>query len=494
MKGRKGMVKRGLCFVALLIVLTGVSWKGYAASECKMLQSYQSEDHIILYLTGLSEGQQATVQIGTESVGTVTLQALDDMSPIVTWLLVDNSLSISKADRETTEKLINDIVAGKSSQEVITLCTISDHLHILAKESGDYIALKTQAESIVYENQETYLTDVLDELLDEEATRQEMAYVRCIVISDGVDNNPGGITRDELMQRLSKENIPIYTFGCSGESDALKAMYALSRQTGAKSWAMSDISDSLVIADTLSREELPLRVEIPIPDAVKDGTAKGIRLTFEDGIKIETQMTMPFGTSDKEEPKPTLPETPSQDVVVNEPQSSDKEDRTLVILILCGGVIFLGGGVLVFFMIRRNLEKKRVKPVSEQLSNNVSAFAEQTEFLNQHGGDTMILVGSDRTYMLSLTDMEHPERSFELPLQGKVTIGRNSGNQIVVDYDRSVSGSHCEITVSGDAIKLHDLHSRNGTFLDGVQVVDTVELANGSTLRVGRVSFKVSVR
>lgn len=481
---------------AAAISIVAASPAVYAASEISVMQTEITKESVILCLGGELTAQTAQVQIGTEKVGSVEINELDESTPIVTWLLVDNSLSIKKADRERMSKLLTDLVAGKLPGEKITLCTISDHLEIIAKEEQSYAELKTKIDSIKHEDQETYLTDVLDAVLSEEEKRTEYAYVRCIVISDGVDNNPAGITREELTKRLSEKNMPIYTFGCQGEAEALKAMYALSRATGAESWALSDVEDTLSITKKLGTEEIPLRADIVIPETLRDGTVKGIRLVLEDGSAAETQVTMPFGTvtprpEAKPEPTPAPAPEPSP-----EPEETKTAWMPIAICIVCGIVIASGITVTVILLLRRKKEKNRVRTVSEGPQRVISAASPKTEFIGGENSstDTMILVGDNRNYMLSLTDVEHVEKYFEVPLRDKISIGRSTTNQVVIDYDNSVSASHCEIIVAGNMLKIRDLSSRNGTFLDGKQVVDTAEIINGSTIKLGRVVLKVGVR
>lgn len=464
-----------------------------AVSEIPVMQTYTTENSAILYIGSDVDGQKVEAQIGTEPVKAVQVSPADE-TRIVTWLLLDNSLSIAKADREKAAELMTDIVAGKHTNEVITLCTISDHLNIVVKESDNYAELKEKIDAISYEDQETYLTDVLDELLNEEAKRTNAAYVRCIVISDGVDNNPGGITREELSQRLSEQNIPIYTFGCKGEDQELKAMYALSRLTKAQSWTMADVTETLSISRQLTSVEVPSRAEIVIPEHLRDGTTKGIQLTFDNGGTAQTQINTPFGTvTPKPEPVPE-PKPEPEPELIPEPV----EEKSSPIWLYIGGALILAAGIAaaVFFLLKQKKEKNRVRSVSEGPAVRDVVYNEKTEFMppDCNFDSTMILVGNNRTYMLSLTDTVHSERHFEAPLRDKITIGRNPGNQIVLDYDNSVSGFHCEIIVNGNMLKVRDLNSRNGTFIDGNQVIDTAEIANGSTLKLGRITLKVGIR
>lgn len=480
------LLKRScLCAVVAAICIAVLPLRSRAAEGLELMQMGKTEDALTLYITG-DATQKAKVQIGTEySVG-VTVQTIDDTLPIITWVLVDNSLSITKADREATKALVTSLAASRLPNEAITLCTVSDQLHILVEESRNYVELKTQIDSITYSDQETYLTDMINEVLNQEASRQGAAYVRCIVISDGIDNNPNGITREELIRRLSEEMMPIYTVGCTGGDDALKAMYALSRLTGAESWSMAAASDTLKIAEILGTTEVPQQIEIPLPDVLRDGTTKGICVTFENGESLEVQATMPFGTVEKAEAPIEVPEE-----VPTEPVAEPEQHNSLPVLLICGIVGLAGILALAVFLFRKRAEKQRVKPVTE----TVNTFSGPTEFLggeNDDGG-TQFLVG-ERTYMLSLTDTEHPERCFELPLCGEVYLGRNTENQVVVDYDRSVSGTHCKIVAENGSVRVHDLHSKNGTFVNNTQVANPREIVSGSIIKLGRVSLKVELR
>src|SRR3954464_13279929 len=53
-----------------------------------------------------------------------------------------------------------------------------------------------------------------------------------------------------------------------------------------------------------------------------------------------------------------------------------------------------------------------------------------------------------------------------------ITIGRAPDNMIVID-DGSVSGRHAQLELSGDAYRLKDLESTNGTRVNGVPITET---------------------
>src|SRR5438552_125926 len=78
--------------------------------------------------------------------------------------------------------------------------------------------------------------------------------------------------------------------------------------------------------------------------------------------------------------------------------------------------------------------------------------------------------------------------AWELNLKpGVNTLGRDPSSQIHISH-HSVSGSHCEITVTDDAVIIKDLGSTNGTFVSDVQVREAV-LKPGQTIHLGTVEL-----
>ncbi len=73
-----------------------------------------------------------------------------------------------------------------------------------------------------------------------------------------------------------------------------------------------------------------------------------------------------------------------------------------------------------------------------------------------------------------------------------LTIGSGRESDVQLS-DRTVSGRHCRLEPSRDGLRVRDLGSRNGTFLDGVPI-DLARLHAGSVLRVGRTDLRLVAR
>ncbi|MBB6428522.1 FHA domain-containing protein [Algisphaera agarilytica] len=80
----------------------------------------------------------------------------------------------------------------------------------------------------------------------------------------------------------------------------------------------------------------------------------------------------------------------------------------------------------------------------------------------------------------------------DFPLRaGSLVIGRKNSCELRIPLS-SVSRQHCEITVSGEQVKLRDLGSSNGTYHNSIRVQEA-ELSAGDEVVVGPVVFTLVV-
>lgn len=82
------------------------------------------------------------------------------------------------------------------------------------------------------------------------------------------------------------------------------------------------------------------------------------------------------------------------------------------------------------------------------------------------------------------TSLILPAAGITFALKGeRTTIGRASENDIILP-DQSVSRSHAEVALRGEDFFVRDLGSRNGTFLNGRSISESI-LVEGDEIRVG---------
>ena len=98
----------------------------------------------------------------------------------------------------------------------------------------------------------------------------------------------------------------------------------------------------------------------------------------------------------------------------------------------------------------------------------------------------------DEFHCLELTVGDKIAKRFIINPLG-VKIGRTAPADIIIP-DPRVSRLHCKVELAGDQLRVHDLNSTNGTYIDSKRVQDEALLDIGSVLQVGNVSLKHEVR
>jgi DNA-binding CsgD family transcriptional regulator len=78
----------------------------------------------------------------------------------------------------------------------------------------------------------------------------------------------------------------------------------------------------------------------------------------------------------------------------------------------------------------------------------------------------------------------------EFVLISSVVLGRAAGCDLQLDDD-SVSRRHASLRLERDAVWVDDLSSRNGTWVNGVQITEAKRLAHGDRICVGTCEFQI---
>jgi pSer/pThr/pTyr-binding forkhead associated (FHA) protein len=74
---------------------------------------------------------------------------------------------------------------------------------------------------------------------------------------------------------------------------------------------------------------------------------------------------------------------------------------------------------------------------------------------------------------------------------GKTVLGRDSGVEVSLNWEGTVSRRHAEISVGANGCTVTDLGSSNGTFVNDIAVATASPLKAGDELRLGRCVLKV---
>lgn len=95
---------------------------------------------------------------------------------------------------------------------------------------------------------------------------------------------------------------------------------------------------------------------------------------------------------------------------------------------------------------------------------------------------------------LRVTFMNGPADGRWLTLQNpQVTIGRGSGNDVVIDFDPKVAPTHLAIEYRDGQCRLIDHSGGAGVFVDGLRILDRISLQPGRLVMIGDTLLRISI-
>ena len=124
------------------------------------------------------------------------------------------------------------------------------------------------------------------------------------------------------------------------------------------------------------------------------------------------------------------------------------------------------------------------------LSEPTPQEREQAEFYKR--SDEFRSNEGAQVHCLLRLDGEDRETRFVVTPEG-LRIGRSAPADVIVS-GLGVSRQHCLVEMAADQLRVTDLNSTNGTFVDNKRVERSEILEIGSVLRVGNVSFEHVIR
>jgi predicted component of type VI protein secretion system len=132
--------------------------------------------------------------------------------------------------------------------------------------------------------------------------------------------------------------------------------------------------------------------------------------------------------------------------------------------------------------LSKSRESELAKPTPQEMEQ-AEFYARADEFRAQEG---------DKVHCLERLDGDKVESSFVVTPAG-LSIGRSAPSDIIVG-GIGVSRAHCLVELAADQLRVSDLNSTNGTYVDEKRVDRSAVLEVGSVLRVGNVLFRHEVR
>ncbi len=495
------------------------------AAEPAVLCARAHDKFVYIYVRGITNLQTVPyVQIGSAAPCDNSQIAVKDFvelnEGLRTLIMVDNSQSIPEKNRQDIKEIIENVVSNAVSGESFRIATFDEEVVYLCDYSRDADSITRVLSTVTYNDQDTYFSDVLYEVIQELAKEDTEFGTRILIFSDGADNKYLGIPNDEVRTLIGQNSFAVYTFGIPKRSNTeeLENMFSFSRVSGAAYFLLDGSQTNEEIAEVLREDQTGTLIRVTPDESLLDGGEKNISLKLDwEGrvVELTTKVIMPFGEG-------KIVEQPSEDVSVQsekkEPEKregrakltsdmdkkeeAEENDFSVIAIALMIMIVMAVVMVTVFLVLWK---KKKVK-TEIQKEIKIDPIESDTDdrrtiLINDLDHDSSIGLWHEKekkTLVLENLDVPGISYTKKIGENDEIYIRRKKkdvspGPMDVVIDDESVSAKHCVIKMKGELLYIEDCHSSNGTFYEEIRVYNETPIISGRQIRVGRYHYRVSL-
>ena len=447
----------------------------------------------------------------TATVGSMAapVRAVRPFSPdegVAYVLLVDVSRSLTPSDFDAVREALRAWVAGMNPADRLALVTFGSSVQTSQPFTGDAAALGAAIDGLRATDSQTYLYEAFQRAV--EMSRQEgeglPARRAVVVLSDGLDDAPGGVTREEVLRTLDESRVPIYAIGLArqGSAAGLESLGVIARASGGQLLRATSEPIGTLYAAVLTRIREALVAEVDCAACRFDGTPTRVQITLSEGGRRLTN-----GLDARLFPR--APDAAAPDSAATAP---DGEATGTPWWMWAAGAaaVLLFGLMLVWLLRRRNrVEAGMEMPPDQEIAPPTDAVpaeelsAPATAMLPDAGRtvplppppvehETAPALKGPQWVRLSLTPMRTQAQARIVTLRDRALLGRAEGRaDLAFPDDAAMSGEHALLKRQGEQAVLYDVGSTNGTLVNGVPIQGAYALRDDDVILMGNTELRV---
>lgn len=528
------------------------------ASELVLTQAVAEGARVTAYVAVRDESGLALTDLDTTQLrATVGARAatVEEAVPfaatgegVLTFLLVDVSRSLDAARFARIRQALHAWVDALGEHDQAALITFGAQVQTRVAPTADRAALNAAIEQLAPTDDRTALHQALATALALGRQRAEGLPSRraIVILSDGLDDAPGGMSADEVLARLDEGSVPIMAIGFGQTQNraqreaGLTNLGRLARGTGG---FLIDASagDDPGAAYAALRERLRdvTRVRLQCADCVADGQRQRLRialtragLTLDDGMDVRLY---PEAVTPVIESPPPAEATPPTDTAPEPPASPENAAADAATAAATNDAApppasalstaldavaaalpeplqplfnearawlaqwwpYVVGAVIVLMLIILGLTAKaRVAHRTATVSNPKPEQVEQTPPAPEPPFTRMVVPPASPAIRLTFMSGPRWGQTVRVMLAPVALLGRVPGGPVgttlAVPEDDEISARHARLSLSGETLILEDLGSTNGTWLNGVLLSAPYPVREGDVLRFGQTELRLS--
>lgn len=405
--------------------------------------------------------ENITATLDGEKLNLESLTRFQDSNEGTAYVIMaDVSGSMGNKGKDNIKKLFSEMVNKVGMNDKIALITFGDSEKVLQDFTSDKTALISKINTIETKEDNTDLYRAITKGLNELSSNQTIPLKQAIIImSDGLEDNDQGITKDEVLKKINESHIPIFSIAYKSSNDdkikeGIKVLGSFSKSSNGQDFVLGD--DSKTTTEIIN--SITSRINKSYVACFEGNMIKmnGQTSNFYLNIKLDEKSSI---SSNQNIKLPTLVDTvkplkPSVNV------TEIKHNSLTYTPYVVGGVTFVLI-ILIVFIVWLAKKKKNNKVVKVQLIK------------------------------LGKKDDEAP---YDFILKDSIVIGSDpSGSNVTFKNDELLSGRHCKLVLKDHMVFINDLGSTNGTYVNGVPVSESYRLHNDDILFIGSMELRVGL-
>jgi Mg-chelatase subunit ChlD len=468
--------------------------------------------------------QQLTATLGANPITITDVKSWQDVSEGIAYiLLVDVSRSLKDAEFTQVRKVLTDWIEAMGPKDQAAIITFGTQVKTVLDFTGNTEALKAKVAGLKPVDDQTQLHLGLVKALElGRRVDAKLPKRRAIMtLSDGQDDFAGGLTKQEVLDKIKVDPVPIYAIGFysppkhPAKEEFLKNLGEFARSSGG-TYVRAGSGNFQEMYNKIHQRLTAVYVaRLACPNCQWNGAVQHLQMDLTSGTTA-----MRAGLELRLTPKMAAPAP----VAASAPEAKSRLQQILDYLPplrvfgkTIPGYVYAGAGLLLLLLLalgivlqrrRRHLQARQDDTIPERPDGE---FQPAPANFNTFGG-TMEMTGAipDSAPVFGAAHSSSPAgmkirltvlrggnsgtQPFDLVLQDSLIIGRSQGQcDVLLENDREVSRQHCQLNLENGAIRLIDLESKNGTFVNGVPITGPYRLKQDDILMVGKTELRLTI-
>lgn len=431
------------------------------------LEALNTDGSPVLHLSK----ENLTATLGTHPATVQSLQTFGATGEGVAYIfLVDVSKSLKQKQFGQMRQVLNTWIDSMTDKDLAAVIIFGSDVRKIQDFTADKGALKTLVAGLHPTDNYTKLHESLVQAVELGRSRLDAdipARRAILILSDGQDDYPGGLTRQMVLDKLRADPVPIYAIGFSNLKGAekekcLKSLGEFTVTSGG-SFLQVDEAQFAQACDRMWHHIRNVWVAQLNCDACQgDGNVHRLQLTLVDGgKKISEGLDIRLLASTT--PKPI--ENSEKEVNAKPINVQTIEAKQNLMPFVVGGIIL---ALIIGAMIWRRTRRPSMSPPPTS-----PRYGKKLRFTPIRGDD-----------------MSEPK---EVTLSDRLVLGREAQCDIALTEDKKASRRHCELSLQKGEVFIRDLDSKNGTLVNGVPITGPVKLEADDIILLGNTELRLSI-